>query len=225
MPQAKAAVGTLTSYLAIVWSLLRSTSLAAGQAPRPQWLFGRWQMLCLAPRHSSQLTQTGATSSGWRWTQVNKSVGWQVWQSYTYTVISTGNEKTIKPDIEGLWDRMNHSSNDSQTQGASVSPLFFFPPTLSSYLIPLLMLIKPVFPRSWFNSLTWQESNPAIKRLSRFLLAFGAFESRKVWVVPRLAVTKATRITCIPVPTTGSREPSDLIVLMKPHWLNMKRPS
>lgn len=148
--------------------------------PRPWWLLGRSQMLCLAPRAQlSASHRQGATSSGWRWTQVNKAVGWQVWQGYTCTVIVTGNEKPVKPSIAGLWDRMNHpASNHSQTQGTSVSPFYFFPPTLSSYLLPLLMLIKPAFHRSWFNSLTWQESNPAIKRLSRFLLAFGASERR-----------------------------------------------
>lgn len=140
---------------------------------------GRWQMLCLAPRAWVPASHRQGDTSGQRWTQGNKSVGWQVWQSHTYTAISTRNEKT-KSNIAGLWDRMNHpTSNHSQTQGASFSPPFSFPPTLSSYLMPLSMLIKPAFPRSWFNSLTQQESNPAIKRLNRFLLAFITFESGK----------------------------------------------
>lgn len=164
-----------------MWRLLRSTSPAAGQAPGPRWLFSRWQMLCLAPRAQLSASRTqGATSSGGRWTQVNKSVGRQVWQTYTYTAISTGNEKTIKPNPAGLWDTMNHPTpNHSQPRAHFLHLSPPSPPTLSSYLMPILMLTKPAFPRSWFNSLTWQESNPAIKRLSRFLLAFGAFESRK----------------------------------------------
>lgn len=152
-------------------------------------------MLCLAARAWLSAPHGQGDTSGWRWTQVNKSVGWEVWQIHTYTAISTSNKRTIKPNIAGLWDRVNHpTSNHSQTEGASFSPPFSFPPPLSSCLMPLLMLIKPAFLRSWFNSLTWLESNPAIKRLSRFLLAFSAFESRKEGLgsTPRLAVTKGT---------------------------------
>lgn len=182
MPQAKAVVGGQCDLMPGYYlKLAQKHQPSCRTGPQAQGLFGRGQMLCLAPR--AQLTAShrqGAMSFGWRWTQVKKSVGWQVWQTCTLTAIPTGNEETIKPNTAGLWDRMNHpTSNHRQTQGASFSPPFSFLPTLSSYLMPILMLIKPAFPRSWFNSLTWQESDLVIKRLNRFLLAFGAFESRK----------------------------------------------
>lgn len=125
-------------------------------------------------------------------------------------------KKTLKPHAAGLRDRMNHpTSHHSQKRGVSFPPLVFsFPPTLPSYLMPILLLVKPAFPRSWFNSLTWQETNAATKRLSRFPLVFGAPNGRrKAWGAsawfPRRAVGE-------PVPTVGTKEPSGLILLMKP---------
>lgn len=94
---------------------------------------------------------------------------------------------------------MNHpTSHHSQNRGVSFPPLLFsFPPALPSYLMPILLLIKPAFPRSWFNSLTWQETNAAIKRLSRFPLVFGAPNGREeglrsISVVP----TQGSGATC-----------------------------
>lgn len=148
------------------------------QAPVPLW-----QVTNAVPGTEGtalSFTQTGATSSGWRWTQVSKAVGRQVWQRKAYAAISTGSEKTIKPNIAGLWDRgwiIQHltTAKPSVPHCLHLSPSHqHFPATLC-----ILMLIKPALLRSWFNSLTQQECKPAIERLYRFLLAFGAFESRK----------------------------------------------